>query len=202
MNIHDFKIFVANEFHVSFAQEICDEMAVSAQKRGTGIAKRTPHYIESKIREGKAVIALYNDGSWAGFSYIESWENENYVANSGLIINPLYRELGLARAIKQKTFALSIKLYPNAKLFGLTTGLAVMKINNQLGYRPVTYTQLTKDEKFWAGCQSCVNFEVLTMKEHSNCLCTAMIFDPKEDKVAFDIEEVLSNDTVLVKHRL
>lgn len=194
MNINDFKIFVANESHTSFAQEICDEMAVSAKKRGTGIAKRTPEYVKTKIMEGKAVIALHNDGSWAGFSYIESWENENYVANSGLIINPIYRELGLAKAIKRKTFALSIKLYPNAKLFGLTTGLAVMRINNQLGYKPVTYTQLTKDEKFWAGCQSCVNFEVLTMKNHTNCLCTAMIFDPKEDKVTFDLDEVLSND--------
>lgn len=183
MKIEDFTIIIADSSHLPFAQKICDEMEASAAKRGTGIAKRSPDYIALKMRQGKAVIAFHKDGRWAGFSYIESWENENYIANSGLIISPEFRQLGLARSIKQMTFALSLHLYPNSKLFGLTTGLAVMKINNQMGYRPVTYTELTKDEIFWNGCKSCINYEILKSKNYSNCLCTAMIFDPNIDKI-------------------
>ena len=183
MTIDDFKVLVATEEHVGFAQEICDEMAESAKARGTGIAKRTPEYVASKMREGKAVIAFHNDGTWAGFSYIESWGHGDYVANSGLIINPKFRKLGLAKAIKTKTFFLSLKKFKGAKLFGLTTGLAVMKINSEIGYRPVTYSELTDDEQFWKGCASCVNYPILLSKEHKNCLCTAMLFDPAHDTV-------------------
>lgn len=191
MNINDFYVVVADATHVSFAEQICEEMASSAKKRGTGIARRNPEYVARKMLEGKAVIAFHKDGRWAGFSYIESWEGELYVANSGLIIHPDFRELGLATIIKRKTFALSLKRYRGAKLFGLTTGLAVMKINSELGYKPVTYLQLTKDDKFWKGCESCVNFEVLKVKNFTNCLCTAMIFDPGKDTPNFDIQEIL-----------
>lgn len=181
MTIEDFDVLVATEEHTRFAQEICTEMAESAKARGTGIAKRTPEYVASKMREGKAVVAFHKDGRWAGFSYIESWGHNSYVANSGLIINPEFRKLGLAKAIKTKTFFLSLVKFPGAKLFGLTTGMAVMKINNELGYRPVIFSELTDDETFWAGCQSCVNFPILQSKEHKNCLCTAMVFDPATD---------------------
>lgn len=191
MNINDFYVVVADATHVSFAEQICEEMASSAKKRGTGIARRNPEYVARKMLEGKAVIAFHKDGRWAGFSYIESWEGELYVANSGLIIDPDFRQLGLATIIKRKTFALSLKRYRGAKLFGLTTGLAVMKINSELGYKPVTYLQLTKDDKFWKGCESCVNFEVLKVKNFTNCLCTAMIFDPGKDTPNFDIQEIL-----------
>jgi hypothetical protein len=177
---HQFEILVANESHLSFAQIICDEMASSAQARGTGIAKRSPEYIQQKIREGKAVIAFNQDGIWAGFCYIETWSHGEYVANSGLIVAPAFRKGGLARAIKKKIFELSRKLYPEAKVFGLTTGLAVMKINSELGYEPVTYSELTQDEAFWAGCKSCVNYDILMSKERKNCLCTAMLYDPKD----------------------
>ena len=184
MTINDFDVLVANESHVKYAEEICAEMASSAQARGTGIARRTPEYVAMKMREGKAVIALKkDDGSWAGFSYIETWGHGLYVVNSGLIISPQYRKLGLARAIKTKTFFLSLKKFPGAKLFGLTTGLPVMKINSDLGYRPVIYTELTDDDDFWKGCQSCVNFPILQSKDRKNCLCTAMLFDPAVDKV-------------------
>lgn len=191
MNINDFYVVVADATHVSFAEQICEEMASSAKKRGTGIARRNPEYVARKMLEGKAVIAFHKDGRWAGFSYIESWEGELYVANSGLIIHPDFRELGLATIIKRKTFALSLKRYRGAKLFGLTTGLAVMKINSELGYKPVTYLQLTKDDKFWKGCESCINYEVLKIKNFSNCLCTAMIFDPGKDTPNFDVQEIL-----------
>ncbi len=182
MKVNDFTVRVATEADAGFAQQICDEMAESAKARGTGIARRTAEYVASKMREGKAVIAFHDDGSWAGFSYIETWGHGRYVANSGLIVNPIYRKHGLAKAIKTMTFFLSLKKFPEAKLFGLTTGLAVMKINNELGYRPVPYSELTDDEQFWKGCESCVNYPILLSKEHKNCLCTAMIFDPSYDK--------------------
>jgi len=177
-----FSIQIANATHQDFAQIICDEMESSAKARGTGIAKRSPEYIREKMREGKAVIAFSEQGIWAGFCYIETWSHAEYVANSGLIVAPSFRKSGLAKNIKKKIFDLSRKMYPDAKLFGLTTGLAVMKINSDLGYEPVTYSELTQDEAFWAGCKSCVNYEILMSKERKNCMCTAMLYDPKEQK--------------------
>ena len=182
MHINDFNILVAGVQHVGFAQTIVDEMEASAKVRGTGIAKRSPEYVANKMLEGKAVIALHKDGTWAGFCYIETWSHGEFVANSGLIVNPIYRKAGLAKAIKFKIFELSREKYPDAKIFGLTTGLAVMKINSELGYEPVTYSQLTQDENFWKGCQSCVNYDILMSKGRQNCMCTAMLYDPEEKR--------------------
>src|SRR5271167_2025756 len=182
MEQQQFKILIADETHQDFARIICDEMESSAMARGTGIAKRSPDYIKDKMREGKAVIAFTDGGIWAGFCYIETWSHGEYVANSGLIVSPAFRKSGLAKLIKKKIFDLSQKLYPQAKLFGLTTGLAVMKINSDLGYEPVTYSELTQDEDFWAGCKSCVNYDILMNKGRKNCLCTAMLYDPAEKK--------------------
>lgn len=198
-------IIVANEQHLIYSQIICDEMESSAKARGTGIAKRTPDYITNKILEGKAVIALTNEGTWVGFCYIETWSHGNYVANSGLIVAPNYRKTGLARKIKKKVFELSRTNYPNAKIFGLTTGLAVMKINSELGYEPVTYSELTQDEAFWKGCESCVNFEILKMKERKNCLCTAMLLNPdaKKKKWEFSKKSMLYERFMRIKqHKL
>jgi hypothetical protein len=182
MNHQVFNILVATQAHLSYAQEICDEMASSAKARGTGIAKRSPEYIEKQMLDGKAVIALGQDGTWAGFCYIETWSHGQYVANSGLVVSPKFRNAGLARKIKTRIFELSREKYPEAKIFGLTTGLAVMKINSELGYEPVTYANLTQDDNFWKGCQSCINYEILMSKNRSNCLCTAMLYEPKADK--------------------
>ena len=179
MKNEDFIITVANTTHLDFAKIICEEYESSAKARGTGIAKRSPEYVKQKMLEGKAVIAFSADGIWAGFCYIETWQGE-YVANSGLIVAPQFRKAGLAKLIKKKIFALSRTKYPEAKIFGLTTGLAVMKINSELGYEPVTYSELTQDEAFWAGCKSCVNYEILMSKERKNCMCTAMLYDPKD----------------------
>ena len=194
MEIKKFNVLVANASHTQYAEMICDEMAESALKRGTGIAKRSPDYIVNKIIEGKAVIALFSDGRWAGFTYIESWEDAKYVANSGLIISPEFRNLGLAKIIKRKAFALSLRMFSGAKLFGLTTGLAVMKINSELGYRPVTFNLLTKDEAFWKGCECCVNYNILAMKDYDNCLCTAMVFDPLVDKLKLSLDDILEQE--------
>ena len=180
MKENEFVVIPATSEHLQFAELICDEMAESAKARGTGIAKRSPEYITKKMLEGKAVIALHKDGTWAGFCYIETWSHGTFVANSGLIVNPIYRNKGLARMIKKAVFILSRRMYPEAKIFGLTTGLAVMKINSELGYEPVTYAELTQDEEFWKGCQSCVNYDILKSKERKNCMCTAMLWDPEE----------------------
>ncbi|MFD1769371.1 GNAT family N-acetyltransferase [Sphingobacterium suaedae] len=180
MTLSDFSIIPATSAHITYAETICDEMFESAKARGTGIARRKPEYVARKMEEGKAVIALHKDGRWAGFCYIETWSHGDYVANSGLIVNPEFRKVGLAKAIKKRVFELSREKYPNAKIFGLTTGLAVMKINSDLGYEPVTYSELTQDEEFWKGCQSCVNYDILVSKERKNCMCTAMLWDPVE----------------------
>jgi len=164
-----------------YAETITDEMASSAKARGTGIAKRSPEYVSQKIQEGKAVIAVTATGEWVGFCYIEAWQHGQFVANSGLIVAPAYRKTGIAKKIKHTIFQLSRDKYPNSKLFGLTTGLAVMKINSELGYEPVTYSELTDDEEFWAGCKSCVNYDILMSKDRKNCMCTAMLYEPKQD---------------------
>jgi hypothetical protein len=177
-----FKIIVADPTHKIYSTQITEEMESSAKARGTGIAKRSPAYIETKMEEGKAVIALTTDGRWAGFCYIEAWGHGKYVANSGLIVSPEFRKYGLARKIKQEIFKLSRKKYPDSKIFGLTTGAAVMKINSELGYIPVSYGDLTDDEEFWKGCQSCVNYEILMSKNRQNCICTAMLYDPQAKK--------------------
>jgi hypothetical protein len=183
-------IRTASLVDISFAEEICIEMEASAKARGTGIARRSPEYITEKMLEGKAVIALTSDGKWVGFCYIETWSHGNYVANSGLIVSPAYRHLGVAKRIKEAIFQLSRTKYPAAKIFGLTTGLAVMKINSELGYEPVTYSELTQDDAFWNGCKSCVNYEILVSKNRKNCLCTAMLYDPNEKRAQYAAEIV------------
>lgn len=180
MEHQDIIVRIANHIDTHYAIRITDEMEASAKARGTGIAKRSPEYIAKKILEGKAVIALSPTGQWVGFCYIEEWSHGKFVANSGLIVAPEFRKSGVAKQIKQMIFNLSREKYPDSKIFGLTTGLAVMKINSELGYEPVTYSELTDDEDFWAGCKSCVNYDILMSKERKNCMCTAMLFDPIE----------------------
>lgn len=200
MKESNFIVIQANEKHILYAAQICDEMAESAKARGTGIARRTVEYVAKKMQDGKAVIALTKDGQWAGFCYIETWSHGQFVVNSGLIVNPEFRKQGLAKAIKYHVFELSRKKYPNSKIFGLTTGLAVMKINSELGYEPVTYSELTQDEDFWKGCQSCVNFDILQSKSHKNCMCTAMLWDPSEKAKEAEIKmKKLSHKTSLLK---
>ncbi len=180
MEQQDIIVRVANHLDTHYALRITDEMESSAKARGTGIAKRSPEYIAKKMLEGKAVIALMPSGQWVGFCYIEEWSHGKFVANSGLIVTPEFRKSGVAKLIKKKVFELSREKYPSAKIFGLTTGLAVMKINSDLGYEPVTYSELTDDEEFWAGCKSCVNYDILMSKGRKNCMCTAMLFDPAD----------------------
>lgn len=176
------EIEISSSIHLMYVSEIQQEMYDSAQRRGTGIAKRSIEYLSKKISEGNAVVATEN-GEWVGFCYIETWSHGQFVANSGLIVSPKFRHGGIATLIKDRVFALSREKFPNAKIFGLTTGLAVMKINSDLGYKPVIYSELTQDEEFWNGCKNCVNYEILMKKERKNCLCTAMLFVPDNNKV-------------------
>lgn len=174
-------ILVATKEHIKYVDIVLKTIADAAKVRGTGIAKRSPGYLLKKIEEGKAIIALHRE-EFAGFCYIESWGHEKFVANSGLIVVDKFRGMGLAKDIKTKAFELSRKCYPHAKLFGLTTGLAVMKINSDLGYRPVTFSELTDDDQFWKGCESCINYDILVRTGRKHCLCTGMLFDPEKER--------------------
>lgn len=173
-------VCVANESHAVYAQQICDLVYVSAQERGTGIAKRTPEYIAQKMKVGKAVIALTEEGELAGFAYVETWSHTLFVANSGLIVAHKFRKTGLAKRIKQEVFNLSRRKYPDAKIFSITTGAAVMKINSDMGFRPVPFSELTDDAEFWAGCKGCKNFDILERNNYKMCLCTGLLYDPAD----------------------
>jgi len=179
--IDNITVQIADEKFLSYVDTILTTIADAAKVRGTGIARRSPEYIVQKMKEGKAIIALDGD-NFAGFCYIETWGNKKFVANSGLIVVDKYRGNGLAKKIKKKAFELSRLKYPGAKIFGLTTGLAVMKINSELGYKPVTFSELTDDEAFWKGCESCVNYDILQRTNRKHCLCTGMLFDPEKDE--------------------
>lgn len=185
MDIHKIKdiqdiVLIADASHFKYAEAICAEMEISAKVRGTGISKRSPDYLKEKMQEGKAIIAFTHDLVWIGFCYIETWGHGKFVANSGLIVHPDHRKSGIATKIKQKAFDLSRELYPDAKIIGITTSLAVLKINSDLGYEPTTFSELPVDDAFWKGCKSCVNYDVLTRTNRKNCLCTGMMYDPAE----------------------
>lgn len=186
-------VCVAEESHTRFAETICREIYISSLERKTGIAKRTPEYICDKIRAGKAVIAVTDDGDFAGFSYIESWGGKSFVANSGLIVAHAYRGMGVAKMIKEQTFLLSRRLFPDAKIFSITTGAAVMKMNYEFGFRPVPFTELTDDPEFWKGCEGCRHFEILKSHDYKMCICTGLLYDPKEHLVIYRPEEKPEN---------
>ncbi len=175
------KIYVATEKDLKYLADIQEGIANASRVKGTGIALRTKEYLEKKILDGKSVIAVTADGTWAGFCYIESWGHNKYVANSGLVVNPQLRGQGLAGQIKARALELSAELFPEARLFGLTTSLAVMKINSSLGYKPVTFSELTDDEEFWKGCQTCPYYDILVRTRRSHCLCTAMLRESPAD---------------------
>lgn len=180
------KICTTDLSHLKYAEEICYLMYISAQERDTGIAKRDPEYIKEKIRTGKSVIALCDD-KFAGYSYIETWGHKKFVANSGLVVSHEFRQAGLATKIKKKVFELSRSKYPNSKIFSITTGLAVMRLNSNLGFRPVPFSELTEDAEFWNGCRGCKNYDVLERNNYKVCLCTGLLYNPQEHKGRLDI---------------
>ena len=191
MHTQMLNIYTATKSHIYFTGEISELINVAAQTKDIGLALRTPEYIQEKILEGKAIIALADEKKVVGFCYLETWGHGKYVANSGLIVSPEYRKLGLAKQIKMAAYELSRKKYPDAKLFGLTTSPAVLKINSMIGYRPVAFAELTQDDEFWSGCKTCPNYDILVRTSRKFCLCTAMLLDPKEKNQQVELSQEL-----------
>lgn len=183
-DLKNIEVLVASNRHIKYINDINEAIDVASKQRGTGIARRTFEYLAEKMTTGKAVIALEKE-QFAGFCYIEAWQEKGFVANSGLIVVEKYRGIGLAKEIKKTAFQLSRTRYPNSKIFGLTTGLAVMKINHELGYRPVTFSELTDDDMFWKGCEGCINHDILERTDRTKCLCTGMLYNPEWEKPTF-----------------
>ncbi len=192
----EIEVLVAGPEHEVYVDTILQTIADAAKVRGTGIAKRTHDYLTTKMKEAKAVIAL-SEGQFAGFSYIETWGNKQYVTTSGLIVHPDFRGRGVAKRIKDMTFSLARTRWPHAKIFSLTSGAAVMKMNTELGYQPVTFADLTDDEAFWRGCEGCVNVDVLHRTGRKYCICTAMLYDPEEHLPAKIPEDVIQRIQLL-----
>lgn len=166
----------------SYAAEIAGEMAYSSARRGTGITHRTPEYIVQKMEEGLAAIAVNADnGTWAGFCYLEVWQHQKYVANSGLIVAPGYRGTGISKEIKITLFDHCRLAFPKARLFSLSTSPAVMHVNEALGYKVVPFAEIMRDELFLTGCQSWVNYCDLMNREQTHLPYVAMIYDPKAE---------------------
>ena len=191
MEAEEIQVLVADASHEKYVDTILNTIAEAAKVRGTGIARRTHEYLLTKMKEAKAVIALQGD-KFAGFSYIETWGNKQYVTTSGLIVHPDFRGIGLAKRIKDMTFSLARTRWPNAKIFSLTSGAAVMAMNTQLGYKPVTFADLTDDEAFGKGCEGCINVDVLHRTNRKYCICTGMLYDPEEHlpvKIPADVIE-------------
>ena len=188
--MEEVKVMVADPSHEKYVDTILKTIEDAAKVRGTGIAKRTHEYLATKMREAKAVIALQGD-KFAGFSYIETWGNKSYVTTSGLIVHPDFRGMGISKKIKNVTFTLARIRWPHAKIFSLTSGAAVMTMNSQLGYKPVTFGDLTDDEAFWRGCEGCINVDVLHRTNRKYCICTATLFDPEDHLPAKLPQEVI-----------
>ncbi|MEA3460920.1 MAG: GNAT family N-acetyltransferase [Bacteroidota bacterium] len=197
--VQNIEISIASKDHLEYIPEIEKAIYQASLQKGTGIAVRSREYLIGKIEERKAVIAIGNDGIWAGFCYIESWGHNKFVANSGLIVSSAFRGAGLASEIKKRALELSARLFPGAQLFGLTTSLAVMKINSSLGYKPVTFSELTDDDEFWKGCETCPYYDILVRTKRDDCLCTAMVMNPA-DKKKVNGEILASGIKVKINH--
>jgi len=187
LNDHEIRIRIADSRDTQYATSISEWYIKSSQERGTGIATRTPEYLITKMINGNAIIAFVDD-QLAGFCYVEVFSSGEYVSNSGLIVTNEFRGMGLAKRIKAKAFHLT---NPGAKVFGITTSDAVMNINSDLGYRPVSFSQLTQDEEFWKGCSSCRNYDILTRNDKKMCLCTAMLASSKKEKMKLDLNNMI-----------
>lgn len=172
----DIIIRIAGESDACYIQNIIAEIDNAAKDPATGICRRTASFLAKKIKEGLAVIAVTSRNEWAGFCYIQEWEEARFVSSCALVIAPAARNTGIAGAIKTKIFELAQHRYPKAILFGLTTSSAVMKINSKLGYQPVPYAAITKASGFWDSCRGCQHYDILQRQNRTNCLCTAMRF--------------------------
>lgn len=181
MSLDSIEIRIATPSDVDHAVTISDWYNLSSKERGTGIATRTPAYLETRILNGNAIIAFV-DGELAGFCYVEVFSSGEYISNSGLIVIHKFRKMGLAKMIKKVAYNHARDTHPTAKVFGITTSDIVMNINSDLGYRPVSFSQLTDDDEFWKGCSSCKNYDILLRNNKKMCLCTAMLAPSKDEQ--------------------
>lgn len=186
MEVDDIIVRQATVEDFRYAIQISEEIASSARARGTGIGNRSPESICQKIAEEDAVIALTKGGDWVGYIYLESYPLSNFVSHCGLIVAPPWRRNGVGTLMKQELFSLTRIKYPKAKIFGITTTLATMRINTKLGLQPVTFSELTDDVTFWDKCKNCANYQNLKSTAFKNCYCTAMLFDPGLQKSIVD----------------
>ena len=175
----EISVEVASEEHIPYIKDILAAIYEASQDKNNSIVMRDPDYLAAKMKEGKAVIALC-DGDFAGFCYIECWEEERYVANSGLIVKPEYRGQHLASRIKKKIFEVSREMFPNACIFSITKSQAVKKMNTALGFKQAPYEELTSDPKFWKGCDTCPYFPELLANNYKSCQCTGLLFSPEK----------------------
>lgn len=196
-NKAEFLIITAHSGHEVHAAYISQLIQDGAKARGIGRGGRPAEYLAQKMRDGHAIIAFDDFGHVAGFSFLDIWEGGSFVANAGFIVAPEYRGLSLGKEIKVKAFELARDLFPDAKIFGITTTPAVMHMNNALGYVAVPYAELPQDEKYWAGCAKCPFYDVLVRANRKSCLCTAMLYDPakagQHGAILRDIEPVYVN---------
>lgn len=177
----EFTIEKARCIHTFWIKEICEVTLSLVISHGRDISEHSPELLETKMKKGEAVIAFASDGRWAGFSFISSCENGSYISNSALVIAPEFRHTGLVKKIKRKIFELSREMYPDACIFSLTSDLTVMKMNHKLGFKRVNFSELPSNSLFWESCKSCINCPVLMSQERKNCLCTAMLYNPKQN---------------------
>lgn len=174
-----FEVTVATEAHIIYIKDILAAIYEASQVPGNSIVMRDPDYLALKMREGKAVIALCDDGSFAGFCYLECWQDEQFLANSGMIVKPEYRGQGLATRIKQEIVRVCHEMFPDAAIFGITKSEAIKKISLRLGFEEVPYTEITTDPKFWKGCDTCRHYDELLANGGRSCHCTALILKPQ-----------------------
>lgn len=174
------EVLVADESHKSYIPDILAAIYEASKVKGNSIVMRDPEYLAQKMREGKAVIALC-DGVFVGFCYLECWQDEQFVANSGLIVKPEYRGLGVATGIKKQIFEICRTMFPEAGIFSITKSQAVIRMNTALGFERVSYDQLTTDPKFWKGCDTCPDYPVLQASQGKSCHCIGLLYRPHKN---------------------
>jgi argininosuccinate synthase len=167
---------IANSHDIHYAQTICNKIEESTKIRKTGIAKRNVESIKNNIINGNAIIAFSNN-KLAGFSYIDTFQKEQFVSNSGMIVLPEFRNIGIAKLIKSEIFKLSINKFPYSKIFSITTSIKILKINICLGFKPVYFQYITLSEIFWNCCKSCANYDILIKNKITMCLCTGLLYN-------------------------
>lgn len=176
---HNCIVRIATSEDYKYIGVIIEEMTLSAAKRGVHIIPRTPEYIMEKMNAGLAVIAINPENDeWVGFCCIEVWAHGKYVANSGLIVSPQYRGIGISRDIKITLFKQCRSKFPAARLFSLSTSPAVQHVNEELGYKVIPHADMLKDKFFLQGCTSWVNYVGLMNDKELSTRYVAMVFDP------------------------